>query len=123
GMSGPKALGRKAWGIALALLVSPGCAGPSPGYPPIRVPGGVLFRLAAPAARQVFVVGTFNSWDPASSPLQHRTGNGHWEAVVSLPPGRHLYMFVVDGEWKTPPDAPHLLDDGFGRRNGMLIIE
>lgn len=122
-MSGRKARGRKAWGIALALLVLTGCAGPSPSYPPIRVPGGVLFRLAAPGARQVFVVGTFNHWTPVSSPLQDRTGNGHWEAVVPLPPGRHLYMFLVDGTWTTPPDAPSLLDDGFGQRNGLLIVE
>lgn len=113
----------KEWAIACTLVFLAGCVSPAPMRHPVPVAGGILFRLEAPGARQVTLVGTFNDWNPSASPLRAPAGDGIWEVIVPVPRGRHLYMFVVDGEWRTPPDAPHLLDDGFGRRNGLLIVE
>ena len=40
-----------------------------------------------------------------------------------LPAGEHLFMFVADGNrWITPPLADDFVDDGFGSRNGVVIV-
>lgn len=113
---------RKAWHIACGLVWLVGCATSPPSGPPVPVQGGIRFQLRAPEARQVSVVGTFNHWDPAASPLA-RKEDGTWEVVMSLPAGRHQYMFVVDGQWRAPPHAPQLVPDGFGQHNGLLVVE
>jgi 1,4-alpha-glucan branching enzyme len=43
---------------------------------------GVAFRVWAPNADEVFVVGTFNDWSPEANPLHHE-GNGYWVANVA----------------------------------------
>lgn len=113
----------KLWGIVGLLVCLTGCAEISRGGPPVRVSGGTLFRLFAPEAAQVSLIGSFNDWDPTASPLHKIDSNGLWEVVVSLPRGRHQYMFLVDGKWVTPPNAPLFLPDGFGRQNGLLVVE
>jgi hypothetical protein len=45
-----------------------------------------------------------------------------WTAVVPLPPGEHLFMYIVDGVWVTPPQAADFVDDGFGARNGVVVV-
>lgn len=40
---------------------------------------GVHFRLWAPHARRVAVIGSFNGWDPGATPMQAQPG-GYWEA-------------------------------------------
>lgn len=46
-----------------------------------------------------------------------------WTLVVPLPPGEHLFMYVVDGtQWITPPLADDFLDDGFGSKNGVVVV-
>ncbi len=42
---------------------------------------------------------------------------------VSLQPGVHQYMFVIDGsDWITDPNAVSYQDDGFGQRNAVVAI-
>jgi hypothetical protein len=46
-----------------------------------------------------------------------------WTRVVPLPPGEHLFMYVVDGvRWVTPPLADDFVDDGFGAKNGVIVV-
>ena len=56
------------------------------------------FTCDAPSAQAVFLAGTFNGWDPQATPMA-KDAAGHWGAAVDLPPGRHEFKFVVDGEW------------------------
>jgi 1,4-alpha-glucan branching enzyme len=44
--------------------------------------GGVTFRVWAPHAERVYVVGTFNNWAKTAHPLTGE-GNGYWAADVS----------------------------------------
>jgi hypothetical protein len=99
-------------GLSTALLVSPA---PQPEL--------VVARLAitAPQARQVAVAGDFNGWSTDASPLR-RAPNGAWSTEVSLPRGRHQYMFVVDGTWTPDPAARATVDDGFGNLNAILDL-
>ncbi len=65
----------------------------------------VVFRLLAPAAKSVFLGGSFNEFNGSHHPLV-RGPNGLWETTVPLAPGRHLYKFKVDGEWVLDPANP-----------------
>lgn len=79
------------------------------------------FVLAAPAARSVALVGEFNDWDPASTPLA-RAPDGRWETSVPLGAGRHEYAFVVDGERVVAdPAAPAVAGD-FGAPNSVVLV-
>src|SRR5437762_1622779 len=51
----------------------------------------VTFVLRAPGATSVCVVGDFNSWDAAATPLAHAGSGDLWIANVELPRGVHLY--------------------------------
>ena len=81
----------------------------------------VGFRHHAPEAREVFLAGSFNAWDPATHPLQ-RDKNGVWKRTVSLSPGRHEYRFVVDGQWQDDPTCEESCDNGFGDQNSVIRV-
>jgi 1,4-alpha-glucan branching enzyme len=82
----------------------------------------VRFAVQAPGARRVAVVGDFNRWDPAATPLAP-AGAGAWAVEVSLAPGRHAYAFVVDGErWVLDPAAPSERDPDFGRARSVTVV-
>jgi len=61
-------------------------------------PAATRFSYVAPAAREVFLAGSFNDWDPKATPMV-KDAEGDWDVAVTLTPGRHEYKFVVDGEW------------------------
>lgn len=82
----------------------------------------VKFVLIAPQASRVSVVGDFNGWDAAAAPAE-RQADGTWVAFVNLAPGRHEYVFVLDGRHFVPdPNAPIAPDDGYGQRNSVAIV-
>jgi 1,4-alpha-glucan branching enzyme len=84
---------------------------------------GVRFELVHPEARSVTLAGSFNQWSTSSHPLSRRGSSGAWSVVVALPPGEHLFMYVVDGsQWISPPLADDFADDGFGARNGVVVV-
>lgn len=84
-------------------------------------PSGVRFTLDHGAAKSVAVVGSFNEWSTSAHPLMRK--GRLWSTVVVLPPGDHLFMFVVDGtQWVVPPLAEEYAGDGFGSKNGVVIV-
>jgi len=54
----------------------------------------VTFTLNAGDAREVFLCGTFNEWDPARPPLVRRA-TGEWHVKLLLPPGTYEYRYRV----------------------------
>lgn len=83
--------------------------------------GNVVFRIHAPDAANVAVVGSFNAWNGSSTPLT-KTADGWWEARVSLAPGTYEYAYIIDGKYTTPPETIATVEDGFGERNGILEV-
>jgi hypothetical protein len=82
----------------------------------------VPFVLTAANAVRISIVGDFNDWDPAATPLQRVDGQGWW-VVVNLRPGRYRYSFVVDGtRWIADPSAPRAADNDFGTENSVVTI-
>lgn len=81
----------------------------------------VEFRLAAPEAQAVSVAGSFNDWDPQSAPLR-RDEAGGWSVKLPLPPGRHEYRFVVDGQWISDPAATESAPNPHGGDNSVRRV-
>ncbi len=67
----------------------------------------VEFSCHAPEAKAVFVAGTFNDWKRDATPLHIHLPNVKWTVTLPLPPGRHEYKFVVDGQWCCEPGCEH----------------
>jgi len=74
-----------------------------------------------PSVRQVTIAGSFNNWNPNSTPLLRK--DGVWITILVLPPGSYEYMFVEDNSrWVTDPLADRTRDDGFGGANAVLDV-
>lgn len=85
-------------------------------------PDSYEFVLVAPNAASVALVGDFNDWNPARSPMR-ATHAGIWATVVPLVPGRYHYAFLVNGvEWRPDPAAPAALDDDFGSPSSVVTV-
>jgi hypothetical protein len=86
----------------------------------------VRFVFVDRAARRVTLVGDFNGWDRAATQLV-RTGarddSTVWTVSVALPPGRHEYAFVVDGERWVADSAAPVIEDEFGTRSSVVTLD
>jgi len=107
-------------GILLGRVTVP--SRPQSGAAPAPEARTVEFVVMAPAASHVAVVGDWNGWDPGATPMSRHAGT--WTASVNLPPGRHIYAFVVDGRhWENDPHAPLEPANAFGFRNSVILVE
>jgi 1,4-alpha-glucan branching enzyme len=80
-----------------------------------------VFTVSAEDAEVVCLAGDFNQWRVCEAPLE-RVGGDTWSIAVELPPGRHEYMFVIDGKWVTDPRAMGFVKDGFGNTNAVVVV-
>lgn len=71
------------------------------------------FHFAAPAAKNVLLVGDFTDWHERGIPM-HMDRNGIWTATVALLPGTHRYRFIADGEWRNDPACKSRAPNPFG---------
>lgn len=81
----------------------------------------ISLELIKPGAKNVSVAGSFNGWKPETTPLMER-GHGRWVGDVTIKPGRHEYLFVVDGQWLPDPNAKESVQNPFGGKNSVLIV-
>ncbi len=72
-------------------------------------------------AKTVFLAGDFNNWSPNT--LAMKQENGEWIFTVHLSPGKHLYKFVVDGQWIMDPGNELWEQNEFHTGNSVLWIE
>jgi 1,4-alpha-glucan branching enzyme len=85
------------------------------------VPVALAFELAN--ANSVAVVGDFNGWDPAATPMQRVSGTGLWSVTLLAKPGRHTYAFLVDGTTlMADPRAPRAKNADFGGDASVLMV-
>jgi len=89
--------------------------------PPGPVAHGTYFELVEPAAREVFLAGSFNGWDPTATPMIP-LGHGRWGKEVALKPGRYEYRFVADGSWITDPAAKECVPNPYGESNSVIVV-
>jgi len=106
--------------VAAVLLSRTKATSPAP---PQAASRAFQFVLVAPRAARVSLVGDFNDWDAARTPMQRTGSDALWTVVVPLEPGRYHYAFFVDGSrWLADPSAPVARDDDYGAPSSVLTV-
>lgn len=103
-----------------------GCAEPLYSYdaPADRcVPCNELtFTYQDEKATTVELAGSFTGWATNSLPMTN-DGTGLWSVTtVITEPGKHLYKFVVDGEWIPDPNNDQKEEDGYSSFNSIIEV-
>jgi hypothetical protein len=81
----------------------------------------VTFRLKGFAnAKEVSVAGSFNDWSQSSAKMQ-KEGND-WVVHTVAETGRHLYKFVVDGNWIVDPANTEQAEEN-GYFNSVIVVK
>ena len=81
-----------------------------------------VFRLQGyEQAKTVFLAGDFNNWTPDALAMK-RVGNA-WVFRVHLSVGKHLYKFVVDGQWIKDPADELWEGNEYGTDNSVIWWE
>ena len=81
----------------------------------------IKFLIEADAKSQICLAGTFNDWNPESLPMK-KNGNGMFSTTLLLPPGRHEYKFVVNGQWHADPKCMQANANSFGSANSVVEV-
>ncbi|MDO8302093.1 MAG: isoamylase early set domain-containing protein [Sedimentisphaerales bacterium] len=76
---------------------------------------------AKPEARQVYVAGDFNQWNPADKKMI-KAKDGSFRAKLTLSPGPHQYKFVADGTWVEDSSSKQKVHNSFGGVNSVVEV-
>ena len=92
-----------------------------PAYP-------VTFRFTFAGAKQVYLLGSFNDWDPSRASAM-RFRKGEWTATLNLDTGIYAYKFKVtsdsplpDDGWMRDPGNPLVAENQFGTLNSLVAV-
>jgi 1,4-alpha-glucan branching enzyme len=80
------------------------------------------FRLKAPDAVSVLLVGDFTNWKHESIPMK-KGKDGIWTTSLDLPSGRYHYRFIVDNEWTDDPECTLRVPNPFGGQNMVRHVD
>ena len=69
-----------------------------------------------PGAKEVYLAGEFNSWDPQSMPMK-RGKDGIWKARTKPHPGRYEYKLMADEVWIEDLADTEKTGNPFGTKN------
>jgi hypothetical protein len=103
----------------------------------------VVFSLLSPGARSVWLAFFFHEGSSGARPASfaHReamdgdhlmvrelvrleqVSPGRWHCELPLPPGRHEYLFLVDGTWVMDPEASEVCHDRDGGFNCTRLVQ
>jgi len=86
----------------------------------LKLKARITFKCQAGDASRVHLVGSFNHWNPNATPLK-KTLKGHWSVTLTLPYGKYEYRYLIDDQWFTDPDTPHVTNE-FGSENSVIIV-
>jgi len=67
------------------------------------------------------VAGSFNGWAIDEYMLKPDR-DGWWSLELAIPPGRHEYRFVMDGEWVNGASPDGYAPNPFGSMNCVLVV-
>ena len=74
-------------------------------------------------ARRISVVGDFNRWNPAATPMTRSPDGELWSVTIPIAPGRHMYGFMVDDTLLVlDPRAPKQRDPDLGTEGSVIIV-
>ncbi len=85
-----------------------------------QTPGqGVLFVVAFPEAQEVQLAGDFTKWEPIAL---KRDDRGMWSIKMDLAPGRHEYVFIVNGERMVTDPRAHEYVKSYNHINSVIFV-
>ncbi len=90
-------------------------------WPPAATSKEVVFTIEAHHAAQVQVMGDFNDWNLEGSEMERV--DGIWQKVVTLPPGRYRYRYIVDGRWQSDPLNVAVEPNPHGGFDSILVVD
>ncbi len=72
-------------------------------------------------AKQVNLVGEFNSWDQTANPL--KKVKGVWKTTIDLEPGReYQYRYLLNGsDWYNDPGADKYIPNNIDGDNSVVV--
>ncbi|RYD73997.1 MAG: hypothetical protein EOP53_19110 [Sphingobacteriales bacterium] len=80
------------------------------------------FRLKKyAAAKSVFIAGDFNGWSPNAYAMKKE--GDEWVMPLHLATGKHLYKFVVDGNWIIDPGNNLWEENEHGTGNSIVWVK
>ena len=82
--------------------------------------GTVFVCEINPEAKEVYLVGEFNNWDPQVDRMVKR--KGAFQKTLYLSPGKYQYKFLIDGVWHTDPTAAEQLPNHVGTMNSVIRV-
>ena len=68
------------------------------------------------------LAGDFTNWQDNAINMERRD-DGFYASVEVKPTDLLKYKFIVDGNWTLDAGAPDVIDDGFGGKNGYVVVE
>jgi hypothetical protein len=83
------------------------------------------FVFRSTSAHHVSLVGDFNRWNSAASPMTRSPGGDLWSVTIPIAPGRHTYAFMVDDSvFALDPDArvARVRDPDLGAEGSVVIV-
>jgi len=86
----------------------------------------VVFRVWAPNAKSVSVVGDFNGWDAGRDQMTRITENGVWELVTELsrfPAEKRLYKYCINGNTQRLKADPYARYSETLKRTASVLYE
>jgi diguanylate cyclase (GGDEF)-like protein len=74
-------------------------------------------------ARKIALLGDFNNWSKEKYLLENIKGN-LWRLKVKLFPGKYRYKFLInDTIWLSDPKASEYVDDEYGEKTSLLVVD
>lgn len=84
----------------------------------------VTFELPSQVqAKEAVVVGEFNNWDPAATPMK-RKKDGSFSTALNLEIGKeYRYKFYLDrARWENDPNPDRLVPNIFGTQDSVISL-
>ena len=88
-----------------------------------QIDDAVAFVTLYPRAKKVQIAGDFNNWQPEKTEMNKVGTSGVWQTKVKLPPGKHHYRLVVDGQWQQDQYNEKCELNPFGGFNSIIEVK
>ena len=81
------------------------------------------FRIRTDPGSEVYISGSFNNWNGEAKKLKDLEGDGEYSISLLLPPGKHEYKFVINGEWHVDPECEDWVVNEHGTLNNIVYVK
>ena len=105
--------------VALFYTLAPP---PQNGFHPLPAGQQHRFVIYQSEIKQIEIAGSFTNWQRI--PLQPAGSTGYWEITLDIPPGEHVFSYILDGDTiLADPTIPAQEKDDFGTINSIIVVE